>query len=98
GFTEFLRIPTDIAVLAGLQSSLRPTTATVTRENGAREHYATCLGNAHLEGETQEGVILIEPSVGQDIECLLGMDFLSKFRCKLIVDPVSRTVELIRVP
>lgn len=88
GFTGFLSIPILQAFPIGL---LLITTIPVTLADGRTDAKLGCLGRIHLGGESQVGLIIIEPSSTQP---LLGMEFLRKFNKRLIVDPLQNVVEL----
>lgn len=81
GFSGFLSIPILQAFPLGL---LLFGTIPVTLADGSTQYKLTCLGQAHLDNQAEIGVIIIEPSSDQ---VLLGMDFLRKFRKKLLIDP-----------
>ena len=91
GFTGFLSVPILQAFPIGL---LLHSTVSVTLADGSTSSNLVCLGTAHLPGESQAGLIFIEAASSQ---VLLGLEFLKKFSKKLVIDPITQTVELVSV-
>lgn len=89
GFTGFLSIPILDAFPIGL---LLVSTIPVALADGSVHYKLTCLGMVHLEYQSEVGMIIIEPESKQ---VLVGMEFLRKFKKKLVIDPQNGTVELL---
>lgn len=90
GFSGFLLLPILEAFPVGL--ILRGTTP-ITLADGSNQTKLTCLGQVHLEGKTEIGLIIIE---WQSTEVLVGMDFLRKFQRKLVLDAPKNAVRLLK--
>jgi predicted aspartyl protease len=88
GFSGFLLLPILDAFPVGL--ILRGTTR-ITLADGSAQTKLTCLGEIHFDGESKTGLIIIE---NQATDVLVGMDFLTKFRLQLVVDPTNNLVTL----
>ena len=67
-------------------------TVEVTLADGSTAPKITAKGAIEIEGETEVGVVILEPSM---TDILLGMDFLRKFNRVLLVDPSDNSVLLI---
>ena len=89
GFTGFLSIPMLQAFPIGL---ILTGTIPVTLADGSTHHKLTCLGMVQLGEERQVGLEVIEPNSNLP---LLGMDFLRKFKKKLLINPQEGTFELL---
>jgi len=89
GFTGFLSVPILEAFPIGL---LLVGTMPVTLADGSTQYKLMCVGKANIGAESHVGTILIEPGGSQT---LLGMEFLSVFSKRLIVDPIAGVVELV---
>jgi len=59
--------------------------------DGSQQVKLTCLGQVRFEGQSEIGLVIIEP---QNTQALVGIEFLKKFRQRLIVDPASGHVEV----
>ncbi len=81
GFTGFISMPLIRAFPLGL---ILFGTTTVTLADGQRSFKLTALGTATIEGESKNGVIILEPA-SNDI--LIGMDFLRTLGGVLILHP-----------
>jgi len=92
GFTGFLSMPFLSAFPLGL---ILTGTMNIVFANGDIQPRLTCLGKAIFDGQTNVGVIVLEP---QGNQVLLGMNFLRKFGMRLNVDPGESTVELLPSP
>lgn len=79
GFSGFLSLPLVYALKVGL---ILNSTASFVLADGSVQHTLLCLGSIKLNEEERTGLISI--SKGNDV--LLGMDFLKKFKKKLIID------------
>jgi predicted aspartyl protease len=90
GFTGFLLLPILQAFPVGL---ILQGTVPISLADGSTQTKLTCLGMLHFDGETQTGLIIIEP---QNADVLLGMDFLRKFNRQLIVDAPNGIVKFER--
>jgi len=66
-------------------------TMPITLADGSTQTKLTCLGELHFDGESQVGLIIIEPN---STDILVGMDFLRKFERELVVDPINALVKL----
>ena len=88
GFSGFLLLPILEAFPIGL--ILRGTMPIVLAD-GTTQTKLTCLGHITFEGQTQIGLVIVE---WQNMQVLVGMDFLRKFRQQLVVDPANGRVEL----
>lgn len=60
--------------------------------DGTSQTKLTCLGQVTFDGRSEAGLIIIE---WQNTQVLVGMEFLRRFEKRLIVDPVSNTVEIV---
>ena len=89
GFSGFLSLPLLNAFPIGL---ILHGTMSVVLADGSTHAKLTCLGAIHFDGETQSGIIIIEP---QGDGLLVGMEFLRKFGRQLIVDPASNRIEFV---
>lgn len=88
GFSGFLLLPILEAFPVGL---ILRGTIPITLADGSSQTKLTCLGEIHFDGKTELGLIIIE---WQSTDILVGMDFLRKFKLKLIVDAPNGIVEL----
>ncbi len=88
GFSGFLLLPILEAFPVGL--ILRGTMPIILAD-GSQQTKLTCLGQVTLDGKTEIGLVIIE---WENTQILAGMEFLRKFRKQLIVDPVSKRVEI----
>jgi predicted aspartyl protease len=88
GFTGFLMLPLLQAFPVGL---ILNGTMPITLADGSTQTKLTCLGELHFDGESQIGLIIIEPN---STDILVGMDFLRKFERELLVDPINNLVRL----
>lgn len=88
GFTGFLMLPLLQAFPVGL---ILNGTMPITLADGSTQTKLTCLGELHFDGESQVGLIIIEPN---STDILVGMDFLRKFERELVVDPINALVKL----
>jgi predicted aspartyl protease len=88
GFSGFLLLPILEAFSVGL--ILRGTTP-ITLADGSSQTKLTCLGEVHFGGDSEVGLIIIE---WQSTDVLVGMDFLRKFKGRLVVDAPKGMVTL----
>lgn len=88
GFSGFLLLPILQAFPVGL---ILRGTIPITLADGSTQTKLTCLGELHFDGESEVGLIIIEY---QSTDVLVGMDFLSKFKRELVVDPANNLVKL----
>lgn len=88
GFSGFLLLPILEAFPVGL---ILRGTIPITLADGSTQTKLTCMGELHFDGESQVGLIIIEY---QSTDVLVGMDFLTKFRRELVVDPANNLVKL----
>ena len=90
GFSGFLLLPILEAFPVGL---ILRGTIPITLADGTSQTKLTCLGEIHFEGKSEIGLIIIE---WQSTDVLVGMDFLRKFKRKLVVDAPKGIVKLIK--
>ena len=90
GFSGFLLLPILEAFPVGL---ILRGTIPITLADGTSQTKLTCLGEIHFEGKSEIGLIIIE---WQSTDVLVGMDFLRKFKRKLVVDTPKGIVKLIK--
>lgn len=93
GFTGFLLLPIVSAFPIGL---MLHSTMRIQLADGSVQTKLTCLGQIRFDGESSEGIVVIEEL--QNTEVLVGMDFLKRFRKQLIVDPVNQITRIINAP
>ncbi len=67
-------------------------TTGLTLADGSTHPRLTAWGLASVEGEEQDGLIILEPNSD---EVLLGMDFLRKFQKALHVNPITNAVTMV---
>ena len=89
GFSGFLLLPLLEAFPVGL---ILTGTTTVVLADGSQQIKLTCIGQVGFAGRSEIGLVIIEP---QNTQALVGMEFLKKFRQRLIVDPAGGHVEVI---
>lgn len=87
GFSGFLSLPLVYALKVGL---ILNSTASFVLADGSVQSTLLCLGSIKLNGYEQAGLILI--SKGNDV--LLGMEFLRKFKKKLVLDCEANIIRL----
>jgi predicted aspartyl protease len=92
GFSGFLLLPILEAFPVGL--ILRGTMPIILAD-GSQQTKLTCLGELHFDGKSEVGLIIIE---WENTQILVGMEFLRKFRKRLIVDPVDNKIEIVDGP
>jgi predicted aspartyl protease len=90
GFSGFLLLPILEAFPVGL---ILRGTIPITLADGTSQTKLTCLEEIHFEGKSEIGLIIIE---WQSTDVLVGMDFLRKFKRKLVVDAPKGIVKLIK--
>ncbi len=90
GFSGFLLLPILDAFPIGL---ILRGTIPITLADGSNQTKLTCLGKIHFDGIEEVGLIIIE---WQSTDILVGMDFLRKFKRKLIVDAPKGIIKLIK--
>jgi predicted aspartyl protease len=93
GFTGFLHLPIVSAFPIGL---ILHSTIRIQLADGSVQTKLTCRGQIRFDGESREGIVIIEES--QSTEVLVGMDFLKHFRKQLTVDPVNEIVRIVNAP
>lgn len=79
GFTGFLSMPLVQAIAVGL---ILHGTTTISLADGSTSYRLTARGMVNIEGESNVGVVILEPSSN---ELLLGMAFLRQFKRALFV-------------
>ncbi len=79
GFTGFISMPIMSALPLGLP--LYGTTSVQFADGGTSSRF-TALGVATLGGETEAGVVILQPST---TSTLVGMEFLRKFKKSLVM-------------
>lgn len=92
GFSGFLLLPILNAFPIGL---LLQGTMPITLADGSTQTKLTCLGSIHFDGAEEVGIVIIE---WQNTDVLVGMEFLSRFRKELRVDPTNGIVEIAAAP
>jgi predicted aspartyl protease len=92
GFSGFLLLPILNAFPIGL---LLQGTLPITLADGSTQTKLTCLGSIHFDGSEEIGIVIIE---WQNTDVLVGMEFLTRFRKQLRVDPTNALVEIVDAP
>lgn len=92
GYQGFISLPIVQAFPIGLILS---GTVNIVLANGQPQPRLMCLGGVDCDGIREVGLIVIE-STGQTP--LIGMEFLRRFRKRLVIDPIAQIVELVTVP
>ncbi|MEW6052141.1 MAG: hypothetical protein AB1644_13895 [Candidatus Zixiibacteriota bacterium] len=87
GFTGFMFLPFLEALKPGL---ILRGAMPLTLADGKPQTFLYCLGEVLIESKSDLGIVLISPS--DDV--LIGMEFLTQFGLKLIVDPISKSATL----
>jgi len=89
GFSGFLSLPMLKAFPLGL---VLHGTTNVVLADGNQQSKFTCLGQIEFCGQTEVGVIILEP---HSDEPLVGMEFIRRFKRTLFVVPESGAVLLV---
>ncbi|MDB5956729.1 hypothetical protein [Ramlibacter sp.] len=80
GFGGFMNMPESLA--AAHEPVQLPTATTGTLADGSRVAFRTALVRIGFANRTEQGLALLVPSDGP---CLLGIDFLRKFKMALVM-------------